>query len=110
MLTTTTTAPAAARVAPSWCGLAELSCLYAPPWMYTIAGSPSVPRSGDQTLSVSQSSDAPDVDEACGAGGPNVDASRAPSHGCTGTGARNRRAPTGGWAYGMPRKTATVPC
>src|SRR4029077_2348044 len=34
-------------------------------------------------------------------------ASRTPSQGRAGSGAANRRAPTGAWANGMPRKTAT---
>src|SRR5450756_547533 len=43
---------------------------------------------------------------ACGADGPNSSASRMPSQGSAGTGAWNRRGPSGGLANGMPRKTA----
>src|SRR4029077_17323550 len=43
----------------------------------------------------------------CGGGGPNMAASPTPSQGRAGRGAANRRSPTGGWANGMPRKTAT---
>src|SRR3954452_13378348 len=41
----------------------------------------------------------------CGAMGPKRVASRTPLHGCTGCGGRKRRSPTGGAAYGMPRKS-----
>ena len=40
----------------------------------------------------------------CGGGGPNSVASGTPSHGSWGTGAAKRRRPTGGCAYGIPRK------
>ncbi|GMA96876.1 hypothetical protein GCM10025881_37000 [Pseudolysinimonas kribbensis] len=39
----------------------------------------------------------------CGATGPKSRAGRMPSHGTTGCGARRRRSPIGGAAYGMPR-------
>src|SRR5580704_15799536 len=82
-----------------------------------MTGSPAAPRSGENTLTVSQSSGSasgaadsigvsrnPD----CGGGGPKVAASRTPLQGRAGRGAANRRSPTGGWANGMPRKTATL--
>src|SRR5216683_659339 len=78
-----------------------------------MTGSPAAPRSGENTLTVSQSSgSAPGAagDTAnpdCGGGGPNAAASRTPSHGRAGRGAANRRSPTGGRANGMPRKMAT---
>src|SRR5216684_2202638 len=81
-----------------------------------MTGSPAAPRSGENTLTVSQSSgSAPgaagdtgvSANPDCGGGGPNAAASRTPSHGRAGRGAANRRSPTGGWANGMPRKMAT---
>ena len=84
-----------------------------------MTGSPAAPRSGENTLTVSQSSGsvpgaAGDIGVSrnadCGGGGPNAAASRTPSHGRAGRGAANRRSPTGGWANGMPRKTATSSC
>src|SRR4029077_9653733 len=81
-----------------------------------MTGSPAGPRSGENTLTVSQSSgSAPGATGAvgvsrnadCGGGGPNMAASRTPSQGRAGSGAANRRWPVGGWANGMPRKTAT---
>src|SRR4249919_4056295 len=81
-----------------------------------MTGSPAPPSSGENTLTVSQSSGSapgatgavgPSMNADCGGGGPNMSASRTPSHGRAGCGAANRRAPTGGWANGMPRKTAT---
>ena len=84
-----------------------------------MTGSPAAPRSGENTLTVSQSSGsasgaAGDIgvtrNPDCGGGGPNAAASRTPSHGRAGRGAANRRSPTGGWANGMPRKTATLSC
>src|ERR1700729_3901399 len=80
-----------------------------------MTGSPAAPRSGENTLTVSQSSGsasgaAGDIGVTrtpdCGGGGPNAVASRVPSQGRAGRGAANRRSPTGGWANGMPRKTA----
>ena len=77
---------------------------------------PAPPGSGENTLTVSQSSGSapgatdavgPSMNADCGGGGPNMSASRTPSHGRAGCGAANRRVPTGGWANGMPRKTAT---
>src|SRR5438874_218835 len=81
-----------------------------------MTGSAAPPGSGENTLTVSQSSgSAPGATGAegesskadWGGGGPNMAASRTPSQGRAGCGAANRRAPTGGWANGMPRKTAT---
>src|SRR6185437_9792244 len=81
-----------------------------------MTGSAAPPGSGENTLTVSQSSgSAPGATGAegasrspdCGGGGPNMAASRTPSQALAGCGAANRRAPTGGWANGMPRKTAT---
>src|SRR5580692_6057243 len=81
-----------------------------------MTGSPAAPGSGVNTLTVSQSSGlvpgAPGgagvtAYADCGGGGPNTAASRTPSHARAGRGAANRRSPTGGWANGMPRKTAT---
>src|SRR5436190_1855618 len=81
-----------------------------------MTGSPAPPSSGENTLTVSQSSGSapgatgavgPSMNADCGGGGPNMSASRTPSHGRAGCGAANRRAPTGGWANGMPRNTAT---
>src|SRR6478752_1068934 len=43
----------------------------------------------------------------CGGGGPYETADRTPAQPCAGRGAANRSAPTGGSAYGMPRKTAS---
>src|SRR6266700_1174701 len=83
-----------------------------------MTGSPAAPRSGENTLTVSQSSgSAPGAggdtgvsrNPDCGGGGPNMAASRTPSQARAGRGAANRRSPTGGWANGMPRKTATPP-
>ncbi len=87
----------------------------APPWIHTITGSPAPgPGSGDQTLTVSQSSPAVSCASAsmpntpaCGGGGPYETASRTPLQPSAGRGAAKRSAPTGGSAYGMPRKTAT---
>src|SRR3954449_9711033 len=66
--------------------------------------------SGVQTLSVNQSSPAAAGDApsklGCGGGAPYAIAGRTPSHLCTGRGAWKRRAPTGGWANEIPRKTA----
>src|SRR6516165_1486984 len=81
-----------------------------------MTGSRASPRSGENTLTVSQSpGSAPGAIGAigvsrnpdCGGGGPNAAASRTPSQARAGRGAANRRSPTGGWANGMPRKTAT---
>src|SRR5580704_508629 len=83
-----------------------------------MTGSPAAPRSGENTLTVSQSSgSAPGAagsigvssNPDCGGGGPKVAASRTPSQARAARGAANRRSPTGGWANGMPRKTATPP-
>src|SRR5260370_37790478 len=83
-----------------------------------MTGSPAAPGPGENTLTVSQSpgsapgsmgdigvSRNPDG----GGGDPNMAAARTPSQGRAGRGAANRRSPTGGWANGMPRKTATPP-
>src|SRR5579872_2453710 len=43
------------------------------------------------------------------AAGPNSATSRTPGHGSGGSGAAKRRAPIGGRAKGMPRKTASGP-
>src|ERR1700761_8556557 len=74
------------------------------------------PRSGDQTLTVSQSSGSPVPGGAetarpdgWGGGAPNVSAARMPSQGSAGSGDRKRKGPTGGRAKGMPRKTCRPP-
>src|SRR6201995_2733409 len=81
-----------------------------------MTGSPAPPGSGENTLTVSQSSGSapgatgavgPSMNADCGGGGPNKSASPTPAHGPAGWGAANRRPPTGGWANGMPRNTAT---
>src|ERR1022692_2625410 len=41
--------------------------------------------------------------------GPNLTACRTPSHFAAGSGARQRRSPTGGGANGMPRETVKLP-
>ena len=80
-----------------------------------MTGSPAAPRPGENTLTVSQSPGSASGETGaiaagrnpdCGGGGPNMAASRTPSQGRAGRGAANRRSPTGGWANGMPRKTA----
>src|SRR5512146_1280576 len=98
--------------------------MYAPPCTHTSTGNPppallavpaAAPGAAVQTLSVSQfPSSAADPcvagaagNCACGATGPNRVASRTPSQEAAGRGAANLRSPTGGLAYGMPRKTAT---
>src|SRR5687768_8333215 len=45
----------------------------------------------------------------CTAAGPKTTASRTPGHGSGGPGAANRADPTGGRAYGTPRKTTRGP-
>src|ERR1700761_4426134 len=72
------------------------------------------PGSGDQTLTVSQSSGSPspggaETTRPCGWGGgaPKLSAGRAPSQWAAGWGAWKRSGPTGGRANGMPRKTLT---
>ena len=49
----------------------------------------------------------PKREPGCGAPGPETNASRTPAQGFGGSGARRRSGPTGGAAYGMPRKANT---
>jgi len=65
-----------------------------------------VAAAGRQTFSVRQSSDF-GRSSACMQAGPKALASSTPSHGATGRGARQRKAPTGGCAKGMPLKLTT---
>ena len=83
-----------------------------------MTGRPRAWMSGVHTLTVSHSPVVSGVGSGatgvpgniiCGHCGPNAAASRTPSHGTGGTGAWNRRFPTGGCANGRPRKTA-LPC
>jgi hypothetical protein len=68
-----------------------------PPYSHTMAGSPEAFGSGVHTLTVNHSSVGV-TRIGCGGGGPNSVASRTPSHGSSGTGAANRKGPTGGSA------------
>src|SRR5690242_10072342 len=110
--------PSRAKEPPSYTGTAEEPRVSAPPCSHTRTGS-RAPGSGEgvQTLRLRQSS--PGISGSdrywanaseyggFGAVGPKVPASRSPSQGSGGSGGRNRRGPTGGAAYGMPRNTAT---
>src|SRR4051794_38760215 len=106
------TPPLASR-APSNSGKLDAPITYAPPGIQTSTGKPAPGAgSGDQTLSVSQSSLEGSCPEAsipnagCGGCGPNAYAGRTPAQALTSRGAPKRSAPTGGSAYEMPRKTA----
>ena len=48
-------------------------------------------------------------ERSCNADAPNSMASLTPFHGCGGSGGFQRHSPTGGAAYGIPRKTCTSP-
>ena len=85
-----------------------------PPWIQTRTGRPAPSSPGVQTFSVRQSSSigptskgsaGPSALELCQADDPKRVASRRPDQGGSGAGGRKRRGPTGGAAYGMPRKT-----
>lgn len=86
--------------------------MYAPPWIHTSTGRETAPA-GAHTLSVRTSSSPGDHDgdpgssADCGATGPKRVQSRTPVQGSTGCGSRNRAAPKGGAAYGIP-STATT--
>src|SRR4051794_19554582 len=85
---------------------------------HTSTGHGPPPVAGVQTLRYRQSSSPGGVGPCanseigrfgCGAGGPGASASSSPVHGSTGAGAAQRRAPTGGAAYGTPRKAPSRP-
>jgi hypothetical protein len=108
-MVTTTTSPRAASTEPSYQGMEPEPLTNAPPWIHTMTGSGSLEsfeRRGVQTFNVRQSSDisAPmprvvsSTVGACIAAGPVDPASRTPSHARTGSGGRNRSAPSGGAA------------
>src|SRR6476660_6470062 len=74
-----------------------------------MTGRADAPTSGVHTFTVNHSSD--DVRRiGCGGGDPNSSALNTPSHGSWGTGAAKRSGPTGGCAYGIPRKACTPSC
>lgn len=99
----TTTAPAAASAPPSCRGIRGDPRTHAPPWNHTTTGSPDPSGSGVNTFSVSgprpsagcHGDGAPGAGGPCGTAGPKAVASRTPSQPVTGTGAANRRGPTG---------------
>lgn len=70
---------------------------------------------GVHTFTVRQSSDVGVPSDiscssgSCGQAGPSWLASRGSVEGFTGAGGNQRRSPTGGAAYGMPRKTSRSP-
>lgn len=90
-----------------------------PPWIQTITGRRASPvgkalgeKGGAKTFSVRQSS-LPAISPGspstpakglayCMQGAPKERADCVPVHGARGSGARQRRSPTGGFAYGMP--------
>src|SRR6059036_3256116 len=92
--------------------------MYPPPWIHTITGRPAAPGSGVHTLRLRQSSPTTSglkylvrsglgSSVGCGQPAPDVVASRTPDHGAGGCGGRNRLAPNGGAAYGMPLNAVT---
>ena len=119
-------------------GSDPLPSVWSPPWIHTITGSPSAPA-GARTFSVRQSSlclpgatfrarvsalrraaprprprtrlskNSSIPAPRWNAVGPNFLHERTLRHGSGGAGGFQRRSPTGGAAYGMPRNTAIVP-
>ena len=93
----------------------------APPGIHTRTGRGAAASTGAQTLRKRQSSSTPLASArnpgrgdssatACGVPGPKASAGRTPVHGVTGSGGRQRSAPTGGAAYGTPRnRRSAVP-
>src|SRR3954469_5028604 len=84
----------------------------------TSTGQGPSPERGVQTLRYRQSSSPGGIGPQAkseigrwgwGGGGPKVSASSSPAHGATGAGGRQRRSPTGGAAYGMPRYAPSRP-
>ena len=107
--------PRRAKAVPSYSGSDAAPRVSAPPWNHTMTGRRPRAPAGRQTLRYRQSSltGAPsEASPARGAGcrqaGPNALAARSVRHGATGCGARQRSAPTGGAAYGMPLKATTL--
>src|SRR2546421_3478755 len=91
----------------------ELPFRRPPPWMntYTARRRPVATAVGRQTLTNRQSSVSdrgPFVLAVAGHVLPNCVASRTLDHAAAGRGGRQRRSPTGGAAYGMPRKASTT--
>src|SRR6476620_4489694 len=74
-----------------------------------MTGRADAPTSGVHTFTVNHSSD--DVRRiGCGGGDPNSSALSTPSPGSWGSGAAKLSGPTGGCAYGIPRKACTPSC
>ena len=70
------------------------------------------PPTGVKTFRYRQSSDVlvtPKAEGGCGQCGAKLVAARTPVHGAAGCGGRQRSAPTGGAAYGMPRYSSVAP-
>ena len=114
LIETTTTSPFSLRCRPSYTCCADEPSEYAPPWIHTSTGRSSPSGRGAHTLSDRQSSEIDNdgsigtgLSRPCGAIAPKCRPSSTPFHGCRGRGARNRKSPTGGVAYGIPLQ-ATV--
>src|SRR6478672_9593650 len=110
--------PCFANGTPEKSGWEPLPNTKAPPWIHTITGSfaPDVAEAGRHTLRNRQSSEEPAAigaeprgNAACAQFAPNLLASRSPRHVGAGLVGRQRLAPTGAAAYGIPLKLATSP-
>src|SRR4051794_13258154 len=111
MLTTTTRVFRTIRLPSCWL---ELPLTSPPPWIqkYTGSRAPGRAPAGRCTLRYRQSSVSergPLVLARAGQRLPYDTASRTPDQGCAGRGGRHRSGPTGGRAYGTPRKLSTAP-
>src|SRR3954469_23270798 len=114
-MVTATISPRRANDAPWYIGIEPEPVTKAPPWSQTTTGRRASSGAGVQTLSVRQSSLGaatmlrPLVTAlaACMACGPKRVASRRPVQDSGGWGGANRNGPSGGRAYGTPRKTTT---
>src|SRR4026207_1818793 len=106
--------PCLANASPAEPGPEPLPPVKPPPWIQTITGNFDffVAAAGAHTLRNRQSSDMAAVEPGqarCGQSAQSLVASRTSFHGVTGCGGRQRLAPTGGAAYGIPLKAATSP-
>src|SRR4030043_2350209 len=110
---TSTILPRVGNLSLSYIGSEPLPIVKAPPCIQTITGRFALSSPGVQILRNRQSSDCgcgaciiiPPGIVLCGAIGPNSLAERTPLHRLTGWGGIQRKSPTGGAAYGPPRKT-----